>query len=400
MLPPTRASIWRTVALMLTCVVAGLALWVVSVGLVLEGLVPGDPDRLFAPAMADLTLGLLGLPLLTHVQRKRSFGAALTLVVLAGVSSVTIPAAVYATVQTVVWHPWRRVAALVALWIVSGTLGELISAAALGNPAEPAWGAAAGLLFAAIALMIGWGARGRQTTLEALTREARAATREREAMAREQEALRARVRATERARIARDLHNAVSHEISVIALHAGALEYRTDLTGDQMRSASATIAEAARRAGTDLRQILDALRDPDAGVAQPADLRDLDELVAESRSQGSPVELRIDPGLGVGSVPAGPSRELFRVARECLRNAVRHAPGAVIHVDLTGNPVDGLTLECRNARSQPAPADGRGSGAGLLGLAEMAEALGGRWDVDATETQWRTRMWVPWPRSE
>lgn len=190
------------------------------------------------------------------------------------------------------------------------------------------------------------------------------------------------------------------HEISVIALHAGALEYRTDLTGDQMRSASATIAEAARRAGTDLRQILDALRDPDAGVAQPADLRDLDELVAESRSQGSPVELRIDPGLGVGSVPAGPSRELFRVARECLRNAVRHAPGAVIHVDLTGNPVDGLTLECRNARSQPAPADGRGSGAGLLGLAEMAEALGGRWDVDATETQWRTRMWVPWPRSE
>ncbi len=204
-----------------------------------------------------------------------------------------------------------------------------------------------------------------------------------EATEREQAARIAQARAAERTRIAREMHDVLAHRISLVAMHASALNYRSDLSDEERRTAAATIERNAREALTELREVLGVLRDP-ASVGgeevrpeapQPT-LGDLESLVAEARTLGSVVTLSDESG----EVPERVGRAAYRIVQEALTNARKHAPGAPVTVELSA--ADGV-LEVR--MSQPMHTNpvvtAPGSGLGLIGLRERVDLVGGSLDA-------------------
>ena len=189
---------------------------------------------------------------------------------------------------------------------------------------------------------------------------------------REQRARVAQAQAAERTRIAREMHDVLAHRISLVAMHAGALGYRRDLSAEEQATAARSIEDNAHRALSDLRAVLGVLRDPlhPAGAAperpQPG-LDDVATLVGEEVAGGMRVRLsnRVE-----GDVPAGTGRTAYRIVQEALTNARKHAPGTTVEVEVDGTPADGLVVAVRNAApvGHVAPAALPASGLGLLGL--------------------------------
>jgi len=235
-------------------------------------------------------------------------------------------------------------------------IGELVSTATLT------------LTFAAIAYAIGSRRAVKQAAEERLA-----------AALREQEARVAQAQAAERTRIAREMHDVLAHRISLVAMHASALNYRQDLSDDERRTAAETIERNARDALTELREILGVLRDPaftrgdtDRPEAPQPTLADLPALVAETRTLGAQVTLSDDSG----EVAERTARAAYRIVQEALTNARKHAPGAPVRITVTGG--DGQDLTVRVSQPQRDGADAPpGSGLGLLGLRERAALVGG-----------------------
>lgn len=186
--------------------------------------------------------------------------------------------------------------------------------------------------------------------------------------------------AAERANIARELHDIVSHAVSVIIIQAqvGARAIPNDLVvvGDSL----AAIETNARSAMSELRQLLTLLsaEDEPAAVVPMASLRQLDELLNRFRTAGLSVEtdFDIDPTLE----PLSPMADLaaYRVIQEALTNTMRHAPGATAHLRVRRR---GDTLELlAHDNGEPATrsVSGLGSGRGLIGMRERLNLAGGR----------------------
>jgi signal transduction histidine kinase len=209
-------------------------------------------------------------------------------------------------------------------------------------------------------------------------------------------------RRRERERIAREMHDALGHRLSLLSVHAGALEYRSDMPPDELARAAGVIRASARQCLVDLREIIVVLRSVDLpeGEQRPApSLVDLHELVEESRQAGMSVTVTgelTDPD----TVPVAVGRHGYRIVQEGLTNARKHAPGQSVSLTLTGAPGTGLTLEIRNGLpSGPAERPAvPGSGMGLAGLAERAALAGGQLEYGRTLTS-EFRLWVrlPWP---
>ncbi len=215
------------------------------------------------------------------------------------------------------------------------------------------------------------------------------------ALERERELLAEAARAEERAELAREMHDVLAHKISLIAMHAGALAYRDDLGAEETRPVVGTIQQSATQALEELRTILGRLRQIDAEGAparpQPT-LAGLDALLAEHRVVGRQIEadVRID------SEPHDVlSRHAYRIVQECLTNAARHAPGAVVQLAIAGSPEDGLSIRAANQLSL-IRVDSPGSGLGLVGLEERAELLGGRMSAGPKGGDFVVEVWLPW----
>jgi signal transduction histidine kinase len=251
-------------------------------------------------------------------------------------------------------------------------------------------------------IVVFWGIRIRTR------RETLAALRERAARAEAEAALETeRVRGLERERIAREMHDVLAHRISLVSLHAGALEVRPDLSRDEVARAAGTIRASAHQALEDLREILGVLRagpngaTPDGGVLRPQpDLDAVDGLVAESRAAGATVTV-VAEAPDRAALPASVSRTAFRVVQEGLTNARKHAPGQEVHVLLAGAPGGALHVRIRNGLAAGAVVI-PGSRSGLIGLAERVSLLGGRVehgvrrDVDGA-IGFVLEAWLPWP---
>jgi signal transduction histidine kinase len=234
-------------------------------------------------------------------------------------------------------------------------------------------------------------------------RSRRQAQRERERRVEAQEQLRVeQIRYAERTRIAREMHDVLAHRISLLSLHAGALEFRPEAPPEQVARAAAVIRASAHQALEDLRTVIGVLRDgTDGHGPQPPQptLAALPGLLEESRAAGMRVhaEVRL-PDLA--AVPDAIGRHALRIVQEALTNARKHATSAPVELGLDGAPGHGLTIEVRNPLPALAAAEPKipGTGAGLLGLTERATLSGGRLEHGLDERgHFRLHAWLPWP---
>jgi len=187
--------------------------------------------------------------------------------------------------------------------------------------------------------------------------------------------------ADERGRIARELHDVVAHNVSLIVIQAVAAQDVFDSTPDQSRDALAAIEAAGRAALVELRRLLNTVRpDREAGGIDPQPgLGQLDALVASVRSAGLSVVVRRE-GRRV-DVPAGVDLSAYRIVQEALTNTLRHAraSNAAVTVRYTTAAVEVEVTD-----------DGRGAGGvaetgqGIVGMRERAALLGGTLEVGGT----------------
>ncbi|MEV4757955.1 histidine kinase [Micromonospora sp. NPDC049559] len=266
---------------------------------------------------------------------------------------------------------------LAAAAIFSGVGGAgLLVAAARGDVWRWLDVAVPLLFFGVLPWLAGRYARLRALLAAAGWERAERLERERRLVARE-----ARLR--ERTRIARDMHDSLGHELSLIAMRAGALELDRDL-GERYRTAIGELRATSVEATERLREILGVLRDEaeaEAVPVAPAGER-VEELVARWRPAGTDVEL-VATGTP-GAVPPLVDRTAYRVVQEALTNAARHAPGAPVAVRLHHGATT-LTVTVTNgspATGAPPPPEATsptvsGGGHGLLGLRERVRLVGG-----------------------
>ncbi|MDG6103231.1 two-component sensor histidine kinase [Dactylosporangium aurantiacum] len=236
----------------------------------------------------------------------------------------------------------------------------------------------------------------------AALRELRASWQERAERADTERLLRdEQARAAERNRIAREMHDVLAHKVSLIALHAGALEVTTDTT--RFQQGAGLIRGTAREALQDLRTVLGVLQasppaassPPPVPSGQPAapddGFADLPALVLAATRAGQRVELRDL----AGPLPAGTARVVYRVAQEGLTNARKHAPGAPVTVTVERDPAGAVAVTVANPAGGAA-LDLPGSGAGLVGLAERVRLAGGTLRSGPAGGGWRLAAVVPW----
>jgi signal transduction histidine kinase len=191
---------------------------------------------------------------------------------------------------------------------------------------------------------------------------------------REEEALR---RASEeRLRIARELHDALGHHLSLINVQSGvALHLNADLP-EQVRTSLAAIREASKEGLTELRSVLDILRQEGerAPRSPTSTLARLDDLVSQAAAAG--LEVRAETEGDVRPLPFGVDVAAFRVVQEALTNVTRHARGASATVRVSYEDRE-LTVQVDDD-GRGSRADGTaGAGTGIVGMRERVGALGG-----------------------
>ncbi|MFK4264364.1 sensor histidine kinase [Streptomyces milbemycinicus] len=391
-----------------------------------------DPSVSDEALFADLMAGVVAC-LALWLRRRRPVELAAVLLA-AGVVSYYVAGPLLVALFTVAVHrPLRTVA-----WVGGAALVQIFAAPAV-HP-DPDLDYIGDVLLGALLVSgaIGWGmfVRSRRLLLESL--------RERAARAEAEAALRAeRTQRLTRERIAREMHDVLAHRLSLLSVHAGALEYRADASPEEVAEAAGVIRSSAHQALQDLREVIGVLRAPDPDDADDADaeggppdrpqptLADLPRLVEESRRAGMRVALSDEAGVagadeagvagreaagvagaGAAAVPGATGRTAYRIVQEGLTNARKHAPDAEVTVTASGSPGEGLTVEVRNAvrapvragtPAEPPPHEGRpetipGSGQGLAGLAERAALTGGRLECGPSDDgDFRLYAWLPWP---
>jgi signal transduction histidine kinase len=202
-------------------------------------------------------------------------------------------------------------------------------------------------------------------------RRAQLAERERDVVARE-------AVVEERARIARELHDAIAHNVSMMVLQAGAERRVLDGTNRSTGEVLGTIERIGRGALTEMRRLVGMLRSDAADPLTPQPgLDDLPTLVAQVSEAGLPVELRVDGDRR--ELPVGIELSAYRIVQEALTNALKHAGEARASVHVRYGP-DSLELEIVDdgAGAQTPVASG---GHGLAGMHERVTLYGGRLDA-------------------
>lgn len=282
---------------------------------------------------------------------------------------------------------WFAVAVLMAWCAVSAPLRVigaylLIALALFGGEAvfgtpDPGWAAwVGGTLFAAVGCL--FGRRQRE-----LVNELRSA----------QAGLAQRAQAEERNRIARELHDVIAHSLTVSLMHVTSARLAVQ---DAPADALAALEEAERLGRDSLdevRQVVGLLRTAESGAATAPlpGSADVSALIERFRSAGADVQATIEGDLT--AVPGTVGLATYRIVQEALTNATKHAPSARATVFLAIRP----HAVCLDVDSSGAP--GRGSGLGVIGMRERAQALGGEFAAGPGGTGWLVHAELPLERT-
>ena len=270
-------------------------------------------------------------------------------------SSIAYPMATFLALYALaVWTPTRRFLAG-ALLIVAASLGASVASGGSARGAAP---------FVMVVLIVMVLVRRVVGDRE---RRARMAEREREVAARE-------AVLDERARIARELHDVIAHNVSMMVVQAGAERREAERHGDGDRDAFEVIQRTGRSALTEMRRLVGMLRsDGKEALAPQPTLDDLAHLVGEVRTGGMPVYLLVtgEPR----QLPAGIELSGYRIVQEALTNAMKHAedPRATVRVHYAPNA---LELEVSDTGASLA-GTATGTGHGLVGMRERVALYGG-----------------------
>jgi signal transduction histidine kinase len=247
-------------------------------------------------------------------------------------------------------------------------------------------------------VVVGWGLFVRVQRELVLSLRERAATLEAEQRLRVEQA-----REAERLRIAREMHDVLAHRVSLLSLHAGALEFHPDASAEEVADAAGVIRASAHAALEELRDVIGVLREgPPAGAPEPPQptLADVPALVEECQGAGMRVRCRL--AVPDAALPAALGRAAYRIVQEGLTNARKHAPGAAVEVTISTRADGALVVEVVSRRpvgvAAPGPFALPGAGTGLIGLSERVELAGGELEhgPDAAG-DFVLRATLPWP---
>ena len=368
---------WRLVAVVL-----------ISAG-AFAGSFEGDRDRGVALIVVDVALGAVAFGLVL-LRRRHPFPIAAVISVLTAVSATAAGPATLAVTSMATRRVRWQMACVAGINIAAAVVFHLVAPGDAGS-----WVSDVVTSVIFVAAMLGWGqfVGSRRELMWNLRQRAERAEAEQELHASE-------ARATERTRIAREMHDVVAHRISHVSMRAGALAFRDDLTAEQMRAESALIRDTANEALHELRTVLHVLREPSTGalIEQPQPTyADLTALIEAATSDGMRIE--IDDNL---TKPPQPEvgRTIYRIVQEGITNARKHAPRARLRIVLSSDEADSVCLTLTNPigfTSGATHGDTPGSGLGLVGLAERVEVAGGRFSHSVTDGEFTLSAWLPCP---
>jgi signal transduction histidine kinase len=198
----------------------------------------------------------------------------------------------------------------------------------------------------------------------------------------------------ERARIARELHDVVAHNVSLMVVQANAGERLTALDPESAAQAFAAISEAARQAEDEIERLVELLSD--TGPASPsAGLRIVEELVQRARASGLAISCQL--GGDIDDLTDRGADAAYRLVQEGITNAMKHAPGAPMDISVQGQG-DGVEVRVANGPAMTgfSGLERAGGGHGLAGMRERVVQCGGTFDAGATtDGGWQVTARLP-----
>ncbi|RII13783.1 Nitrate/nitrite sensor protein NarX [Streptomyces sp. YIM 130001] len=336
-----------------------------------------DEDMSRQALVIDQVVGALACGAV-FLRRRWPVHLALALLVLGNPFHFLAGATIVAMFTVAVHRPLR-----VTAWVTAAVGVPFVLFLARSPEADDPRTGSALTYFALIAGSIGWGLYVRQRRQMIAALEERAAA-EAGRRAREE--------------IAREMHDVLAHRLSLLSVHAGALEFNQDASKADVRHAAGVIRDSAHQALQDLREVIGVLRAPAgdgaSGRPQPT-LRDVDRLVAESREAGANVVHR-GRADAEAALPPVAGRTAYRIVQEGLTNARKHAPGAPVTVTVSGRPGEGLTVEVVNPLADGSGTAIPGASQGLIGLGERVALAGGTLEHGPDDGTFALRARLPW----
>ncbi|SDT65835.1 Signal transduction histidine kinase [Streptomyces sp. TLI_053] len=345
--------------------------------------------RIHLNLVAEIGIALFGAMVGASLVVRRRWPAVpvvVALIVMPGVPGmVLLLVALYTLAATWEWPSRRRRVVALSALAYAETVGViLLSMVDPGDPTieqPPFWGqlvlallVAAGATVAPVVTGLYVGARRR--LIESLKDRAHGLETELDLLAEQARERARRARLEERTRIAREMHDVVAHRVSLMVVHAGALERIVAKDPERAAQSAKLMGEVGRQALNELREILGVLRMSEESTVEPDSLAALPRLVDQSRAAGMAVTLTVS---GSRQEFTGEAEQTaYRVVQEGLTNAHKHAGGAEVSVLLAYAP-NGVRVSVVNAcpggeRSAAALPSG---GNGLVGMRERVVALGG-----------------------
>ncbi|MEU9335479.1 histidine kinase [Streptomyces sp. NPDC048290] len=347
------------------------------------------PDQ---PVLA--VAGAVWAALLLPARRGRPVAAVLGVVPLL----VGVNVWVVAVVPVVVLSATRRITPARRAWWAVGAVCAVVGALAAvtlprGSDAPPLEVTGMGLSVVLVVVLpaVAGTLLGRRRPLVSLLRERNTYLEQARALTE------AAARMEERNRIAGEMHDLLGHRLSLLSVHAGALELAAGRRAPALVGQAELLRTTAGSAMEELREILGVLRHADltgsgAGTgARTGTREDVTALVDESRDTGSPVALHWDVP-AAAELPPATRQAVHRVVREGLTNALKHAGGAATTVVVretephgrTGAAGRAVEVSVVNAAPRGAVRSHGGTGSGLVGCQERAALLGGTFEAGRT----------------